>query len=141
MDKASLVGTWKLLNFELRSNDGEAIYPFGKEPIGYIIYTLNDYMSVAIMSANRPEWSTNDFLGAPTDERLEIADNFIGYLGRYEIINDMINHYVEVSSFPNFIKVKQTRKYEHKDNQLILTSPPHHRDGKEMHYHVIWERA
>ncbi|WP_084756272.1 lipocalin-like domain-containing protein [Candidatus Paracaedibacter symbiosus] len=70
-----------------------------------------------------------------------MADNYIGYLGRYEIINDTINHYPEVSSFPNFIKVKQARKYEHKDNRLILTSPSCLNEGKEIYFCAIWERT
>lgn len=145
MSKDLLVGTWKLLSFEVKLKDGEIIYPLGKEAVGYLIYSMDDYMSVALMSANRPECSTNNFIGVTTDEvttneKLEIASNYIGYLGRYEVVNDMVNYYLEVSPFPNFTNVKLARKYELKDNQLILASPSHPNEEKEMSFRAVFER-
>jgi hypothetical protein len=38
------IGTWKLVSFEMRSADG-VTYPFGNDPVGYLMYNDEGYMS------------------------------------------------------------------------------------------------
>lgn len=57
MTQESFVGTWRLISFELKSVDEQASYPFGKDAVGYIMYTEDGYMSVVIMSTNRPKFA------------------------------------------------------------------------------------
>ncbi|MBC6478284.1 MAG: lipocalin-like domain-containing protein [Hormoscilla sp. GM7CHS1pb] len=37
MTENKFVGTWQLVSFELRDEDGQVIYLYGKDPIGYIV--------------------------------------------------------------------------------------------------------
>ena len=60
MAQNPLVGTWRLVSFELQSPDGESWYPFGSAPIGYIIYTADGYMAYQAMAANRARYRTAD---------------------------------------------------------------------------------
>jgi hypothetical protein len=39
MMEERFLGAWRLLSCELRAGDGEVIYPFGQDPVGYIMYT------------------------------------------------------------------------------------------------------
>ena len=52
MNQDSLVGTWKLVSFELRSTDGQVFYPLGTDALGYLIYSEDGYMAVAIMRSS-----------------------------------------------------------------------------------------
>ena len=54
------IGTWKLVSFELRSDD-QVTYPFGKDMVGLLMYNDEGYMSAAIMASKRRKFSTMDF--------------------------------------------------------------------------------
>jgi hypothetical protein len=57
-DHNIIIGTWKLKSFELINKTAEKIYhPYGKSPIGTLIFSLDNYMSVAIMAADREHLS------------------------------------------------------------------------------------
>ena len=43
-----LVGTWRILTFEMRGADGQvALRPLGERPTGYLLYSAEGYMSAA----------------------------------------------------------------------------------------------
>ncbi|NES72196.1 MAG: lipocalin-like domain-containing protein, partial [Okeania sp. SIO2D1] len=63
------VGTWRLVSFELKDVNGQVTYPYGKDTIGYLMYTEDGYMSAVIMTARRPKFSSADFLGGSTQEK------------------------------------------------------------------------
>ncbi len=44
MNSTALVGTWKLESWELVDANGTVDYPFGRKPIGYIMYGPEGYM-------------------------------------------------------------------------------------------------
>ena len=48
-----LIGTWRLVSFELRNPDGTVSYPFGKDVTGYLFYNDQGFMSAAFMGADR----------------------------------------------------------------------------------------
>ena len=56
------IGTWRLVSCELRRADGQVSYPVGRDPVGYIIYNPDGYMSVAFMSADRPKFAAGDMM-------------------------------------------------------------------------------
>jgi hypothetical protein len=37
MEQERFVGMWRLLSLELRTSDGRVSYPFGQDPVGYIM--------------------------------------------------------------------------------------------------------
>lgn len=85
-----LVGTWKLISYEIQLKNGQNSYPWGKNPIGYIIYTEEGYMSVNMMSANRPPLSSDDITKVSKEELLALADTWGAYSGTYEILTDKV---------------------------------------------------
>lgn len=58
MAKKPLIGVWRLVSLELRGADGQVQYPYGSDPVGYLIYDEDGYMSVAVMATNRPSCGT-----------------------------------------------------------------------------------
>jgi len=141
MTQISLLGTWRLVSFESRSVDGKVSYPWGKNTLGYIMYNEEGYMFVAIMSANRPKFSSEDLKGGTTEEKAAAANTYISYCGRYEVQGDTVIHHIELSFFPNWVGVDQKRILSFNGDRLSLNTPSILVDGIEQTHHLIWERV
>ena len=141
MTRNPFVGTWRLVSCEFRSGDGQVSYPFGQDAMGYIMYNEDGYMSVAIMTANRPEFASGDILGGSPEEKVAAANTYVSYCGRYEIQGDRVLHHVEVSFFPNWVGVDQERIFEFDGDRLSLSTLPLLLDGMRQTAHLIWERV
>jgi len=85
MSKQLLVGSWKLVSFEMRDANGNISYPWGKDTLGYLMYNADGYMSVTVMSSNRLKFSSADVKGGTTEEKVAAADTYVSYCGTYEI--------------------------------------------------------
>lgn len=136
------VGTWKLVSFEFRDDDGQVIYLYGKDPIGYIMYAEDGYMSVVIMTANRPKFATGNILRGTTEEKADAASTYLSYCGKYEILDGKVIHHVEASLFPNWVGVDQERFFEFQGDRLLLSTPPiMYNNGQRLTAYVLWERV
>ncbi len=139
--KSQLVGTWRLISFELRSPDGQVHYPVGKNPVGYLIYNDDGYMSATLMAANRTRVAAELLWFASIEEKVASADTFIAYCGRYEIQGDRVIHHVEASLFPNWVGEPQERIFKFMGDRLYLTAPPVPFPGVPHTGHLVWKRA
>ncbi len=134
MSKDRILGTWSLVSYIiLRSENKEKIYPYGKNPIGILIYTLQD-VSVHIMRSERIQ--KNDL----TDIKIEAADNYGGYVGSYKIEGNTIIHYPKIASFINYLGIPQVRGFNLQDDLLIIEYSSYE-DHEEIHSELIWERV
>ena len=131
MADEQLIGTWKLVSYQARGEDGRVSYPVGQDPVGYIIYTQDGYMSVSIMSADRPRYSSTDLLGGTGEEKVAAATTYIGYCGRYEFDANQVLHHIEVAFFPNRTGTSQERFVELAGDRLSLVTPPMLIEGEE----------
>jgi len=134
------IGTWRLLSYEVRRADGEIRYPWGQDPVGFLIYSEDGYMSVAMMSANRTRFVDKDVKRGTTEEKAAAVDTYVSYSGRYEVQGDMVIHHVEVCLFPNWVGNDQKRTYKFDDNRLILSTPLPGGDIQRS-AHLVWERV
>jgi hypothetical protein len=141
MERNPFVGTWRLVLLEMRKPDGQVSYLLGHDAVGYIMYTEDGYVSVAIMSADRPKFANGDIRRGTIEEKVAAADTYISYCGRYEIRDDRIIHHIAVSFFPNWIGVEQERVFEFDGCRLSLSTPPFLVDGVQQTSHLIWERV
>lgn len=114
-----LVGTWRLVSWENRSADGTISYPLGEDAVGFILYTDDGYMAVAIMRRGREPFAAGDLLGAAARRR----------------------HHVEVSLFPNWSGVDQERLVEVAGDRLTLSTRPMLFQGIPRSAHLVWERV
>ncbi len=53
------IGTWKLISWEVKQPDGTIHYLYGKNVVGYLIYTAGGYMSSEIMDPDRQQSDPN----------------------------------------------------------------------------------
>jgi len=141
MTRNPLLGTWRLVELVSRGADGDAVYPFGRDAVGYITYTPDGRMSVSIMSADRARFASEDIAGGTTAEKATIAETYLSYCGTYEIRGNTAVHHVEVSAFPNWIGADQVRTFALDGDRLSLTTPPLLRNGVRRTSHLRWERV
>ncbi|MGL4378361.1 MAG: lipocalin-like domain-containing protein [Microcoleaceae cyanobacterium] len=137
----SLVGTWQLLSWENVDEEGNITYPFGEDAIGYVLYSEDGYMSTTLMTANRPNFETDDVLGGTTEERARAEKTYVAYCGEYEIKDNKVIHHIKASLFPNWVGVDQERFFEFNDERLTLSTPLILIDGKLQTAYLIWKRA
>ena len=136
-----LVGAWRLVSWEDRGEDGEVSHPYGRDPVGYIMYTPDGYMSVIITTANRPTFQVDDILVGSVEERAAAAATCVSYCGSYEVRDGKVIHHVEASLFPNWVGTAQERFYTFEGDRLTLSTGPMLMGGSERRAYLTWERA
>ena len=136
------VGTWKLISFERRSEDGQVSYPLGQHPVGYLIYSNDGYMSAVLMTANRPKWATaGNLMDATPEEKIAAAETCFSYCGPYEVHENKVIHHVKAGLIPNWLGSKQERFFEFEGNRITLSPPPQIIAGARYTNRLVWERA
>ncbi len=112
MKDKPLIGTWKLKALETRTSDGSVFYPWGRETVGYVIFSPEGYFCAAIAGAGRKRFSSQDVKGGSLEERASATDSYISYFGPCEIEKDKFRVMVEISLFPNWVGGYQERYYK-----------------------------
>ena len=135
-----IVGLWKLISWQLIGKDGAALSPFGENAQGFLFYHPGGFMSVHLMTANRPAFVAENVFGATPQEALTAFNSYASYCGRYSIKGDVVSHHIELVSVPNWIGTTQARRFEVDDNQLILTHKLE-KDGENKDSKLIWQRV
>lgn len=151
MAAESLVGTWRLISYHTRALDAGIRYPFGQHARGYLIYSPEGFMSVAIMREDRQAVTTPwDETANPFQVRswlpvrrlirllryILAATRYISYSGRYTVAGATVIHHVEVSQMPGLLQTNQERSFELRDNCLVLTA-----ENAAIRQQLVWERV
>jgi hypothetical protein len=141
MSSNPLVGTWRLISWENRTLDGEVSHPLGEDASGYIAYTEDGYVFVAIMRPARRPFAAGDLLSGSAAEKARAAETYVSYCGRYEFRGETVIHHVELSLFPNWVGVAQERLVTINGNRLTLSTSPLLLEGRQQTAHLVWERV
>jgi hypothetical protein len=134
----ALLGSWKLVSFELRMPNGDLSYPFGRDASGYVFYNAQGFMSAAFMGAERVKPKSSDL--ADTSKTVNF-DQFNAYCGRFEVHGDRVVHHVEVASLPQWCGLDQERIFKIDGDRLILETPPLTIASQAPTAYLIWERV
>jgi hypothetical protein len=136
-----LQGTWRLVSWQNRSADGEVTYPLGPDAVGYLTYTADGYVFVALMRADRAAFAAGDLLGGSPEERAAAAAGYISYAGTFEVRAERVIHHVLASLFPNWVGTEQERFVRWEGERLILSTAPTVFAGRQQTGHLVWERV
>ena len=139
-----LVGSWRLISYEVRDSDGELVgYPLGEDATGSLIYTADGLMSVQVMQSGRPRYQAGG-IGDGTDaESAAAARGYVAYAGPYRVERDaVVVHEPDVSLFPNWVDTAVVREVVLAEPRLELTTPkPLPFGGQELIAVLLWERV
>jgi len=140
MKKNDLIHAWDLVSFELRKENGEVIYPFGKDVAGRIIYTASGDFSAQVMRENRPMFKSNDQMKGSVEEVMDNFKGVISYFGRYTFDDNIITHHVEASLFPNWKGLSMKRFARLNNGLLELSTEPTTWQGENSIGILIWRK-
>ena len=132
-----IVGTWVLRTWRRYEPDGTIGYPFGKSPVGLLIYTPSGDMAVQMVEADRPKLDTDDALGGTTEERAGAYSTCLAYFGRYRLDGDSVVHELDGSLFPNWAGTSQVRPLVRDGRRLVLRVED---SGGKLTNEIEWER-
>lgn len=137
--KEQLVGTWTLLSWEQRRDDGVKIERYGVGPKGIAFFDAGGQYIITVMRPNRTNYASNAPWQGTPEENKETADGTITYFGTFSVseTDGSIALRVEGSSFPNWNGTEQKRFVAIVEDQLTLTVRPRAGDAVD----VIWKRA
>ena len=138
MSRIALLGTWKLVSYEVICNSGEKSTPYGEHPMGYLSYSADGRMQVIGTASGRsvPRNST------PTDgEHLVLHKTMFAYGGTYSVEAGKVTHHVDISWNEVWNGTDQVRDFVVDGNTLTITSRLiDAATAKEALYVVIWEK-
>ena len=133
MNAEELIGTWRLRSWKSFAGDGSEIDQLGQDPVGYIIYTGDGYVSVDMMASHREREGSGD---TPP------MSAYLAYAGPFEVLadQDTVIHHVEVCSIPDWVGTAQVRSAKLEGDRLTLSFEPMIIQGVERRGELVWER-
>lgn len=140
MSASSLVGAWRLLVLEFRS-DGQVVYPVGRDATGMCLYDATGHMSLQIMRVDRPRFASGDFLSGTDDEVVAAAKGYLAYGGTYveDATHGVVVHHVANALTPNWVGTDLVRFFKRSGNRLITSAPTVVVGGHLMDAMLVWE--
>lgn len=132
-----LLGSWRLISWDIRGPNGEKSYPLGSDAVGQLSYDANGRMSAQLMRRNQPAFARDDWRKATTEEKSAAWSGYFGYFGTYTIDEDAhaVTHHVEGSWFPNLVGSDEVRYFRFERNQLVLDA-----DTAWGRVRIVWEK-
>lgn len=139
--KASdLIGTWRLVAWENRDEDGTTEPAFGAGVSGYLIYTAQGYVAAHLMAAGRRPFASPDVTAATPEEACAALQTCLSYAGRFSLSDNRLSHHVDVCTFPNWVGTTLERVVELQDNRLVISTARAPFRGRMKVSMLAWER-
>jgi hypothetical protein len=119
LTKEAIIGAWRLVGIDYSGPNGSLSDPvFGPNPQGIIIYDRSGWMSVQIVTANRPPMArpVTRTSGVVTADDAKLAaeafNTYYAYFGSWEFdaVNSVITHHLKASLLPYETGVEYRRE-------------------------------
>lgn len=136
--RAKLLGSWRLIQWQIEEANGSIGYPLGEEAVGQLTYTPDGRVSAQLMRSGQAPLSTKDWRKATVNEKAEAWSGYFGYFGTYAVDEaaHIVHHNIEGSWFPNLVGSTEIRHYQFKGERLILDA-----DTAWGKVHIVWEKV
>lgn len=106
--REDLHGSWRVLRWEQRYDDGRVVAPMGPNPVGGLTY-VGDRMVALISRGDRAPFTTGAQWDADDTEKARAYGDTLAYGGTFDVDGNSVIHHVEVSLFPNWVGAAQRR--------------------------------
>ena len=136
-DGASLVGTWKLVSWQIIAENEPPQNIFGAHPKGYLILTPEGRTIVLTTAENREP-------GMADAQRAALHRSMLSYTGKYRVEGHDLVTTVEVSWNEEWNGTEQRRHFRIEGNRLFIESAPGPSiifPGKTDIRRIVWERS
>jgi hypothetical protein len=138
VDKHTLLGRWRIVEWVQRYDDGRDRYPFGSDPQGFIQYDHQRMFCFVCSAGRRPLPGTQ--WDVPEADRAAAYSSCFAYSGTYELIGDQVLHRVDLSLNPNWVGTTQRRRALLRDGRLVISARMEEGTSEARTAELIWER-
>lgn len=134
-----LKGTsWRLVEYQSVSKDGDVLYPLGEDALGTIIFTEAGHTAVQIMAKDRSQPLSDEKL-EKYNTKVEKEMRRLGYhayTGPFTIDEEenILTTHVQMSLIPDYVGSKQARKATLEGDMLKLSNVQH------PERRLVWKR-
>ncbi len=131
----SLVGTYKLISFTSKFDDGTSYEFLGTQPAGFAVITPKRFTTILTSTDRKP--------GNNADAKLALFGSMIAYSGPYTVEGSRLIVDVDVSWNQAWNGKKEGRTWSLEDDKLILVSDlaPSVKDPSKMaRGHLVWQK-
>lgn len=137
-----LVGTWRLVSVENYSDGLPVAYPYGRNPVGLLIYDRTGHMAIQIMATPHPGVASGDDRRITPEEKIALFDAYTAYFGTYtvDVERAVITHRVEGDIADVYVGKNQARPFELAGDSLVL-KPAWQVDGRAWEGRRVFERV
>jgi hypothetical protein len=135
-ERSALIGSWKLVSWQVIQEDGTARDVFGARPKGYLVITPEG-RSIVVTTAEGRKGGMSD------TERAALHKSMLAYSGRYRVEGGDFITKVEVSWNEDWNGTEQRRHFRIEGNRLSIDSAPAPSiifRGKTDFRRIVWER-
>jgi hypothetical protein len=132
-----VVGVWSLVSYQSQDENGNVIFPLGKDATGFIMYHPEGYMSAQLMRQARRAYESGDLHEGTTDEMAEAALGYLAYAGKFEVNEETntLTHHMEVSMNPTWLGQEQPRVGSIEGDILSIYN------GLNPNQRLVWKRV
>ncbi len=140
-NRKQFVGTWSLVAVENTNADGSKTFPYGKNPVGLLVFTDAGEYAIQILKATRPEVAAGDKNKATPDENAALVKGNNSHFGTYSVHPEKrtITFNVLHAFYPNWEGNAQVRSYKLENNMLsyVVTNTT---NGGAVTATVVWKK-
>lgn len=142
MTQEELLGVWELVYCEGRSADGGSFLPYGRSPVGKLIYTADGHLAVVLMNSERSPFRSEDISQASTDEIVSAFNSFDAYTGRWSLNHPSgrLEHHIEAGRIPNWVQKTHIRFCQLENGELTLSTEEFSMGDQSWRVYVGWKR-
>lgn len=142
VDATQLVGTWRLVSWDLAVDGVARPHGFGDAVTGLLLYQPDGHMSAILSDPDRAPLSREPLAAAPEDERAEAARTYVSYGGTWSVRGDEVVHHVELCLLANWVGTDLVRTVSWDGDDLVLSTAPELDDrGRAVTNRLVWRRA
>lgn len=136
-----LSGIWTLVSVENTQADGSKTLPYGKEPVGMLVFNDDGSYAIQILKASRPKVAANDKNKATPDENAALVQGNNSHFGRYKVNdeNSTVSFYIDHAFYPNWEGTVQERTYT-LEGDLLKYAVTNTTNGGAITATVVWRR-
>jgi hypothetical protein len=136
------VGTWTLVSIAYVEPGGRRIEPFGPGAKGLLYFDAAGHFATQVMAADRPRFASNNRMLGTADENRALSQGVVAYFGTYVVNADnrIVTLHIDRSSFPNWERTYQERKFEFVGDELRYTAASSTANPAEA-AQLVWKRA
>ena len=137
-----LAGTYRLISDTRKDLEtGEVLYPYGKNPTGYIMYGKEGRMLVLVVGDERPKPAS--IAKATPEQQAALFRSMLAYGGTYKFDGKKIEHHIDISWNELWTGTVAIREVQKEGNRLIYTTGPAPLSGtgRKNIATLIWEKV